>query len=120
MGLRQPENTKRASKSGFRLFTQFVPPLIRSGNEQIPYSQLADFLTIVNENNSPEVDETERSSMKVLIHGNTESCKLNKTCKLRLRHFLLEFCACYQSLKKSGPVNPSTMLRYMRGIQRPL
>ena len=49
--LRQPENTKRTSKSEFRLFAQFLFPLICSGDAHGPYCRLANFLTNVNENN---------------------------------------------------------------------
>ena len=53
MDLPKPENAKHVSKSGFRLFAQFVLPIICSGDEQSPYSRLANDLTSVNENNSP-------------------------------------------------------------------
>lgn len=47
-------------------------------------------------------DETEKSVMNILLLGNASKKMFDSQRKLRLCHFLIEFCTRYQSSKKKG------------------
>lgn len=58
--------------------------------------------------------------MTILTDGNTKQNGFDDARQLRLRHFLIEFGTRYVSVKKKSSVAPSTMLGYVRGVQRRL
>ena len=118
-GQRKSHNTTRASKSAMKLFAEFVLALINTSSEK-----QYEFLSIQSTNkNLPTISEAtyaEQSIMRVLLNGRTPTQGLDKNGLERLRHFLIEFSVSYVSRKTNKPVGPSTMLGYIRSIQRRL
>ena len=55
-------------------------------------------------------DDTENCSTAILLRGNLAEGLFDEKCQLRLRHFLIEFCAGSVSLKTNDMGALSTML----------
>ena len=119
LGTHTPSNTVKASKSGFRLFAEFVVSVIFDKKNAIQYSSLVRAASAVSEN-VPGTSEYERKVIRVLLNGRPFSEGLDKESKYRLNHFLIEFATSYVSKRSGVSVSPSSMLSYIRSIQRRL
>ena len=58
--------------------------------------------------------------MRVLLNGRTLMQRLDESGLERFRHFLIEFAISYVSRKTNKHVGPSTILGYIKSIQRRL
>ena len=120
LGVRQPANTVRATKNGFRLFSKFVIDLVCGPSALPQYSALASFVRESNMVSSAREDDRELVLLQILPYQNKSCGMLDPACQVRLRHFLIESCTRYVSSKTKESVAPSTMLGYDRSIQRRL
>ena len=72
LGQKVPINTKRASKSGFKIFAEFVLDLLTGSNKSFQYSNLAQTVAL-GAKEVPGDDDVEKSLMQIILSGN--SCK---------------------------------------------
>lgn len=60
----------------------------------------------------------EKSFLNVLFQGQDFRLGMDQDCLMRLRYFPIEFSVNYVSHKTRKNISPSSMLTYMRGINR--
>ena len=102
-----------------KLFAEFVLALISTSSGK-QYEFLSIQSTTENLPTVPEAMYAEQSIMRVLLNRRTLMQGLDESELERLRHFLIEFAISYVSRKNNKHVGPSTVLEYIRSIQRRL
>lgn len=120
MGRKVPENTLRSSKNGFKLLGQFILALVNDERLADKYSNLASVSVGRAAEMAPGDSPFERIVMSVLLLGRSAKDGFDDDGLKRLRHFLIEFSTRYVSPRTKSEVMPSTMLNYVRGVQRRL
>ena len=117
LGTRKPENTMRASKTGMRLFAEFVLATVSTGC-QPQYDIYSRHITDPALPTILSATKLEQSLFRVLLSGRNPEEGLDEACCLRLRHFLIEFAVGYVSNRTGREIAPSSMLGYVRSVQR--
>ena len=119
IGQRIPLNTRKANKNAIVIFAQFVLDLVCGKPGITQYTHLAPAAHDLT-NEVPGVNNNEKSLLRIILNGRAASSGFDENCEKRLRHFLIEFCVGYVSKTTGKHVEPSSMLTYIRSIQRRL
>lgn len=118
LGKKTPENTKRNSQSSMQLFAQFVLTLVIDDNAPKNLLEISKYAIAHDVPAIPGGTGLEASLINLLLQGRDFRLGMDRDCLLRLRYFLIEFSVHYVSKKTSTNVSPSSMMTYMRGINR--